>query len=97
MKSVNELTEYLQNLNSQHQTALQKPKDNIVSERVVLLAENITRWHAERKAPERWQPVQLGRLAAMLCESREITAATLIYIGWKEKKVAKASLWSPYQ
>lgn len=65
-----------------------------VSERVVNLAHQLTAWHDARPVPERWNPVQLGRLAATLGVSNELIAAALQYAGWTERKQSTYSLWA---
>ena len=64
-----------------------------VSEKVVNLANQLTKWHDARPVPERWNPVQLGRLAATLGTTNELIAAALQYAGWTEKKQSTFSLW----
>ena len=65
-----------------------------VSEKVISLAYQLTKWHDARPVPERWNPVQLGRLAATLGTSNEVMAATLKYAGWTERKQGTYSLWA---
>ncbi|MEI8363799.1 MAG: hypothetical protein WCG35_11365, partial [Betaproteobacteria bacterium] len=38
---------------------------NAPSHRVIKLAEQINTWHDKRPVPERWNPVMLGRIAAL--------------------------------
>jgi hypothetical protein len=64
-----------------------------VSEKVVNLAHQLDVWHDARPVPERWNPVQLGRLAATLGVSNELIAAALQYAGWTERKQSTYSLW----
>lgn len=66
-----------------------------VSTRVIDLAEQIKSWHNTRPIPNRWYPVQLGRLAAQLGASRELTASALQYAGWVEKRIGASSFWQP--
>lgn len=65
------------------------------TQRVIDLATRINQWHDTRPVPERWQPVQLGRLAAQFGVTRETAAAALEYAGWKETKSGATSLWTP--
>ncbi len=64
------------------------------TQRVMDLANLITQWHATRAVPERWQSVQLGRIAAQFGATRETTAAALIYAGWKEVRQGATSVWN---
>ena len=73
----------------------QQSSQAVPSKRVIQLATQINAWHEKRIAPERWQPVMLGRLAALLGISRELTAAALQYAGWKESRKSNTSLWLP--
>lgn len=66
-----------------------------ISSRVIDLAEQIKAWHDTRPIPNRWYPVQLGRLAAQLGASRELTASALHYAGWVEKRIGASSFWQP--
>ncbi|MDP1657742.1 MAG: hypothetical protein Q8L73_00125 [Methylotenera sp.] len=66
-----------------------------ISNRVIDLAEQIKSWHDTRPIPNRWYPVQLGRLAAQLGASRELTASALQYAGWVEKRIGASSFWQP--
>lgn len=66
-----------------------------VSSRVVELAQQIKAWHDTRPVPDRWHPVQLGRLAAQLGASRELTASALQYAGWVETRIGAGSFWQP--
>ena len=65
-----------------------------VSEKVINLAHQLAVWHDARPVPERWNPVQLGRLAATFGASNEVMAATLQYAGWTERKQSTYSLWA---
>lgn len=65
-----------------------------ISPSVIELAERLMKWHEKRPAPERWQPIQLGRMAAMFGTSRELMAAALQYAGFKESKTSATSLWT---
>jgi hypothetical protein len=66
-----------------------------VSPRVIELAQQIKAWHDTRPVPDRWYPVQLGRLAAQLGASRELAAAALQYAGWVERRIGAGSFWQP--
>lgn len=66
-----------------------------ISSRVIELADQIKAWHDTRPVPDRWHPVQLGRLAAQFSVSREVAAAALGYAGFIEKKSGTHSLWQP--
>ena len=76
-----------------------KPQDkqhpSHISTRVIELSEQIKTWHESRPVPERWYPVQLGRLAAQLNASRELTATALHYTGWVENRIGAGSFWLP--
>ncbi|MDI1309400.1 MAG: hypothetical protein PSV17_08190 [Methylotenera sp.] len=89
------LVNYLQTLNTEAMQDLKTTQAPIVSEKVVALAEIITKYHANRSIPERWHPIQLGRLAAMLGVSRELAAAALVHAGWLEHKNGVTSRWLP--
>lgn len=65
-----------------------------IAPRVIELASSIKEWHDARPIPERWQAIQLGRLAARFGASREIAAAALHYAGWIEVKHGNCSLWA---
>jgi len=87
---------YIGNFNlrqKQYKPDNQQPQHT--SSRVVELATQINAWHDTRSIPERWQPVQLGRLSAQLNASRELTAMALSYTGWIEKRSGSYSLWQP--
>lgn len=78
------------------QIAKQQPArhlQNAPSHRVIELAEKINAWHDKRPVPERWQPVILGRIAALFGVTRELAAAGLQYAGWQEKRIGTTSLW----
>ena len=84
---------YMDQLRAQmtaRQTAAKFP-----SNRVTTLANQINTWHETRSVPERWQPVMLGRIAALFGISRELAATGLHYAGWKENRIGAASLWQP--
>lgn len=61
--------------------------------RILQLAHGIEKWHATRNIPERWQPVVLGRVAALFGVSREVAAAALTVAGWLETRSSGRSLW----
>jgi len=80
-----------------HTTSLPKQIEQshpYVSEKVINLANEITAWHDARPVPERWNSVQMGRLAATLGASNELIAAALQYAGWTERKQSTFSLWT---
>lgn len=64
-----------------------------ISNRVIELAEQINTWHDTRPIPERWYPVQLGRLAAQLNATRELTAIALGCAGFVENRSGATSFW----
>lgn len=94
MTSSNYLHDFLEKYRN-HTPILEQEQQSLVSNRVIELAEQINAWHDTRPIPERWQPVQLGRLAAQLNSSRELTAISLRYAGWVEKRSGTYSLWQP--
>lgn len=65
------------------------------SAKVRRLADTITAWHSHRSVPERWNPVQLGRLAAMFGVTREVAATALTLAGWREIRTNRCSYWQP--
>jgi hypothetical protein len=88
------ISKFQQNL---HSAALPKQIEQShpqVSEKVINLAHQLAAWHDARLVPERWQPVQLGRLAATFGVSNEVMAAALQYAGWAETKKSTYSLWA---
>ena len=92
---MNYVQKYLERLNNPKPQDTQHPSH--ISSRVIELAEQIRTWHDTRPIPERWYPVQLGRLAAQLNASRELTAIALGYAGWIEKRSGTTSFWQPKQ
>lgn len=76
-------------------TPQQKPtvEQAKISPRVIELASQINSWHKTLPLPDRWYPLQLGRIAAQFGASRELTAAALVYGGWKEFRSGATSLW----
>lgn len=64
-----------------------------VSEKVILLADRFVMWHRLQPLPERWEPQQLGRIAAVFGVSRELMAAALHYAGWVEHRTGTTSYW----
>lgn len=65
--------------------------------RVVELAQKIGVWHGDRPVPDRWQPILLGRVAALFGVSRDLAAAALLHAGWKETRrwPGGPSYWHP--
>ena len=94
MKNFNYVHDFLEKLKNSSPTEEQE-QQSYVSNRVIELADQIKAWHNRRPIPERWHPVQLGRLAAQLDASRELTATALGYAGWIEKRIGTHSLWQP--
>jgi hypothetical protein len=94
MTDINYVHDFLERLRSPSSNE-EPPLTPHVSNHVIELAEKINAWHDARPVPERWQPVQLGRLAALFNVSRELTAVALGYAGWVEKKRSAQSLWHP--
>jgi hypothetical protein len=84
---------YTERLRAEIQT--QQSLQTVPSKRVINLAHKINEWHESRQVPERWQPVMLGRIAALFGVSRELAAAALQYAGWKEKRIGASSYWLP--
>lgn len=85
---------YIEQLKAQ--IAKQQPASHlqsVPSQRVIELAEKINKWHDKRPVPERWQPVILGRIAALFGVTREQAAAGMQYAGWQEKRTGTSSLW----
>lgn len=94
MTNINYVHDFLEKLrNTKH--FQEQEQQSHVSNRVIELADQIKAWHDTRPIPERWQPVQLGRLAAQFNASRELTAAVLGYAGWVEKQIGTHKLWQP--
>jgi hypothetical protein len=87
---MNEYSERLRALLVTQQSHTKAP-----SKRVINLAQQINEWHEKRQVPERWQPVMLGRIAALFGVSRELAATALQYAGWKETRKSNTSLWQP--
>ncbi|MDP3087085.1 MAG: hypothetical protein Q8M99_02665 [Methylotenera sp.] len=63
------------------------------SNRLTSLANQINAWHDKRTVPERWNPVMLGRIAALFGVTRELAAMAMLSTGWKERKTGTTSLW----
>lgn len=87
---MNEYSERLKTMLVTQQSHIKAP-----SSRVINLAHQIDEWHENRQVPERWQPVMLGRIAALFGVTRELAAAALQYAGWKETRKSTTSLWLP--
>ena len=94
MTNINYVHDFLEKLKN-HIPIVEQEQQSHVSTRVIELADQIKAWHDTRPIPDRWQPVQLGRLAAQLNASRELTAAALGYTGWVEKRVGAHKVWQP--
>ena len=94
MTNINYVRDFLEKLKN-HTPTVEQEQQSHVSSRVIELANQIRAWHDTRPIPDRWQPVQLGRLAAQLNVSRELTAAALGYEGWVEKQIGAHKLWQP--
>ena len=90
MSYVQKFKESLQNYTPQD-----TPHQPYTTNRVIGLSEQLKTWHDTRPIPERWYPVQLGRLAAQFGTSRELTASALGYAGWVEKRSGTISFWQP--
>lgn len=91
-----DLHDYLENYKKLKNNPLQNVQhQSLVSTRVIELADQIKAWHDTRLIPDRWRPIQLGRLAAQLNASRELTATALEYAGWVEKQIGAHKLWQP--
>ena len=84
---------FLESLNNPPSQDIKHPSN--LSNRVIELAAQIKIWHDTRPIPERWYPVQLGRLAAQFNATRELTATSLGYAGWIEKRSGTISFWQP--
>jgi predicted ATPase len=67
-----------------------------ISSKVIQTAELINRWHKTLTLPERWYPLQLGRVAAQFGVSRELAASALVYGGWIEYRSGSTSFWKRY-
>jgi hypothetical protein len=91
---IRELNESASVTESAHQKTIQTPPP-FHSQKALELAGIINRWHECRPVPERFRPIPLGRLSALLGHSREMTAAALALAHWTEKKSACASIWTP--
>ncbi|SDK50858.1 hypothetical protein SAMN05192566_1449 [Methylophilus rhizosphaerae] len=65
----------------------------VVSEKVIQLADRFVMWHRLQPLPERWEPQQLGRIAATFGVPRELMAAALKHAGWVEHKTGATSYW----
>ena len=94
MTNINYVHDFLEKLKN-HTPTVEQKQQSLVSNRVIELADQIKAWHDTRPIPDRWQPVQLGRIAAQLNASRELTATALMYVGWIEKRVGAQKLWQP--
>lgn len=94
MTNINYVHDFLEQLrNTKPSEALEQQSH--VSNRVIELTDQIKAWHDTRPIPDRWHAVQLGRLAAQLNASRELTATALGYAGWVEKQIGTHKLWQP--
>ena len=90
MTNINYVHDFLEKLrNTKHF----QEQESHVSNHVIELADQIKAWHDTRPIPERWQPVQLGRLAAQLNASRELTATALGYAGFIEVRSGTQKLF----
>lgn len=90
------MKEYIEQLRAQMLARQsESPPQSTLSPRVVKLAEQINAWHDKRTVPERWNPVMLGRIAALFGVTRELAAAGMQYAGWKENRTGNASMWQP--
>lgn len=94
MTNINYVHDFLEKL-KKHTPLVEQEQQSHVSTRVIELADQIKAWHDTRPIPDRWRPVPLGRLAAQLNASRELTAAALEYTGFIEKRSGTHSLWQP--
>lgn len=94
MTNINYVHDFLEKLKN-HTPIVEQEQQSLVSNRVIELADQIKAWHDTRPIPDRWHPVQLGRLAAQLSASRELTATALGYAGWIEKQIGTRSYWQP--
>ena len=94
MKNINYVHDFLEKLKN-HTPTLEQEQQSLVSNRVIELADQIKAWHDTRPIPDRWHAVQLGRIAAQLNASRDLTATALKYSGWVENRIANQSLWQP--
>lgn len=94
MTNINYVHDFLEKLKNSKPTETLEQQSH-VSTRVIELADQIKAWHDTRPIPERWQPIQLGRFAAQLNASRELTATALRYAGWVEKQTGTHKLWQP--
>ena len=91
---IRELNESAAVMESAQQNAIPTPPP-FHSQKALSLVEIINRWHECRPVPDRFRPIPLGRLSALLGHSREMTAAALILANWTEKKSACTSIWTP--
>lgn len=94
MTNINYVRDFLEKLKN-HTPLVEQEQQSHVSTRVIELAELIKAWHDTRPIPDRWHPVQLGRIAAHLNASRELTATALGYAGFIEKRSGNISFWQP--
>lgn len=78
---------------SAHKTLSLSNDAATVSKRIIELADRFVSWHQSQPLPERWEPLQLGRLSALLGVSREMMAAALTHAGWVERKMGTTSYW----
>ena len=93
MTNANYVRDFLEKMKKH--TPIQNEQQSYVSSRVIELADQINAWHETRPIPERWNPVQLGRLAAQFDTSREALANALHYGGWIETRKGSFSYWNP--
>lgn len=94
MTNINYVHDFLEKLRNTKPTEALEQQSHI-SNRVIELANQIKAWHDTRPVPERWHPVQLGRLAAQFNVSRELAAASLGHAGWIETRSGTHSFWQP--
>ena len=90
---MNYVQNFLESLKNPKPQDTQNPSH--ISTRVIELSEQIKTWHETRPVPERWQPVQLGRLAAQLNASRDLTATALGLAGWIGKRSGTTIFYQP--
>lgn len=84
----------LRNYMEQLKSVTHNTSQSATSQRVATLTARIQVWHETRPIPERWQPVALGRVAALFGTTRELAAVALQNAGWKEQRKGGRSLWT---
>lgn len=89
-----EIRKFVLSLGARQPTTDPTPMPAHPTKSVLALADRLAVWHDTRPVPVRWQPVLLGRVAALFGVSRELAAAAMIHAGWTENRIGVGSWWT---